>query len=149
MLFVHGPGQVCFELVSVSLSPQTSQVDLRSGHAALTVSLALTGSVLGQPGLSDVVPSHVAQIGLCRVCRFGPEISLQLWHWRNSLNLVSIRAVPGALFDVREGEKSCSVVICVSPVWELFSSAPTHSTRMTWQCLSPLGGRLSVCHSHT
>lgn len=62
----------------VLLSPQTCQVGLRIGHAAPTFSLALTGGVLGQPGLSVVVPPHVAQIRLHRVCHFGPEISLEL-----------------------------------------------------------------------
>ena len=77
-LLVHRPGEVCFDHVSVSLSPQTGQVDLRFGHVALTVSLALTGSVLGQPGLSDVLPSHVAQISLHRVGHFGQQIGLEL-----------------------------------------------------------------------
>lgn len=61
----------------MSLSPQTCQEGLRFGYVALTVSLALTGDVLWQPGLSDVFPSHVAQISLHRVCYFGADISLQ------------------------------------------------------------------------
>ena len=62
--FIHRPGQVCFNYLCVPLSPQTSNVDLRSGYIASSVSLALTGGVFGQPDLCGIFPSHGTQLGL-------------------------------------------------------------------------------------
>ncbi|TNN37357.1 hypothetical protein EYF80_052482 [Liparis tanakae] len=79
---------VGFDHASVSLAPQTGHVDLRLGHVAPALPLALAGGVPGQPGLSGVFPPHVAQIRLHRARQLGPEIRLE--HRPRSYDLTTL-----------------------------------------------------------
>lgn len=86
-LLVHGSGEDDLLHSSVPLAPQTCQVDVRSGHVALAVSLGLGGHSAGQPGLRGVLPPQVAQNGLRRMSFFGLQIGLELFKKKMLLGL--------------------------------------------------------------
>lgn len=108
-LLVDGSGEDDLFHSSVSLSPQTCQVDVRSGHVARAVSLGLRGDGARQPGLRGVLPPHVAQVRLCRVRLFRLQIGLALGEMLDVIcgSLLGRRYVHVSVHEINEKVTGC------------------------------------------
>lgn len=108
-LLVDGPGEDNLFHSSVSLSPQTCQVDVRFGHVARAVSLGLRGDGAGQPGLRGVLPPHVAQVCLRRVRLFRLQVGLELGEMLDVIHcsLLDRRYVHVSVHEINENVTSC------------------------------------------